>query len=282
MSRLRKHNAAQLPPREHIRPSSLYAPSYFKSRSLSRRALTSIERRSVRLRLSLSPAPPLDRVSNCARAHRTVIWGSVTQNEADVRLFIRAATAAASVGAGGDGKFAYTMKQSLSAVDERKVARWQNFIAPPRPPPWRNPRKGRDQILQRSGAIVQKPEGPNTYHLKIYRHLATVDERRRVERTIEAKAVDALLNNAAAKLFDRGRGDPSVEQLLLCSFVWGLRLHVRRPYDTMMVRSFNAKDRGGLNVIYGSVKPPLLASCDSVGVGVVSAPPGQNAPWFAN
>ena len=126
----------------------------------------------------------------------------MTQNAADVRLFIRATAAARSVGAGGDGKFAYTMKQSLSAVDER----------------------------------------------------------RRVERTIEAKAVDALLNNAAAKLFDRGRGDPSVEQLLLCSFVWGLRLHVRRPYDTMMVRSFNAKDRGGLNVIYGSVKPLLLAS----------------------
>ena len=26
------------------------------------------------------------------------------------------------------------------------------WIAPPRPPPWRNPRKGRDQILQRSVA----------------------------------------------------------------------------------------------------------------------------------
>ena len=34
-----------------------------------------------------------------------------------------------------------------------RVARWQNliasfpWIAPPRPPPWGNPRKGRDQIL---------------------------------------------------------------------------------------------------------------------------------------
>ena len=56
-----------------------------------------------------------DRVSYSARAHRTVIWGSVTQNDAaDVRLFARAA--AAGVGAEGDGKFAYTMKQSLSAV----------------------------------------------------------------------------------------------------------------------------------------------------------------------
>ena len=31
-----------------------------------------------------------------------------------------------------------------------------------------NPRKGRDQILQRSGAILQKPKGPNTYVLKIW------------------------------------------------------------------------------------------------------------------
>ena len=57
-----------------------------------------------------------DRVSYSARAHRTVIWGSVTQNDAaaaaDVRLFARAV--AAGVGAEGDGKFAYTMKQSLS------------------------------------------------------------------------------------------------------------------------------------------------------------------------
>ena len=52
-----------------------------------------------------------DRVSYSARAHRTVIWGSVTQNDAaDVRLFARAV--AAGVGAEGDGKFAYTMKQS--------------------------------------------------------------------------------------------------------------------------------------------------------------------------
>ena len=41
-------------------------------------------------------------------------------------------------------------------------------IDPPHSPPWLNPRKGRDQILQRSGAIVQKPEGPNTNHLKIW------------------------------------------------------------------------------------------------------------------
>ena len=41
------------------------------------------------------------------------------------------------------------------------------WIALPRPPPWRNPRKGRDQILQRRGALVQKPEGPITYDLKI-------------------------------------------------------------------------------------------------------------------
>ena len=34
-----------------------------------------------------------------------------------------------------------------------KVARWQNLI-PPRPPPWRNPRKGRDQILP-SGNLVK-------------------------------------------------------------------------------------------------------------------------------
>ena len=34
-----------------------------------------------------------------------------------------------------------------------RVARWPcSWIAPPRPPPWRNPRKGRDQILQRSVA----------------------------------------------------------------------------------------------------------------------------------
>ena len=32
----------------------------------------------------------------------------------------------------------------------------------------RNPRKGRDHILQRSGALVQKPEGPNTYNVKIW------------------------------------------------------------------------------------------------------------------
>ena len=35
-------------------------------------------------------------------------------------------------------------------------------FVPPHPPLWRNPWKGRDQILQ------QKPEGPNTYDLKIW------------------------------------------------------------------------------------------------------------------
>ena len=51
----------------------------------------------------------------------------------------------------------------LLGVSVVKVARWQNLIpsfpwrvegvgAPPRPPPWRNPRKERDQILQRSVA----------------------------------------------------------------------------------------------------------------------------------
>ena len=57
-----------------------------------------------------------------------------------------------------------------------KVARWQNLIPsfPWIAPVWRawgrNPRKRRDQIFaaQRSGAIVQKPEGPNTYDLKIW------------------------------------------------------------------------------------------------------------------
>ena len=35
-------------------------------------------------------------------------------------------------------------------------------------------RKGSNFAAQRSGAIVQKPEGPNTYDLKSdYRHLAT-------------------------------------------------------------------------------------------------------------
>ena len=44
----------------------------------------------------------------------------------------------------------------------RKVARWQNLIAS-RPPPWRNPRKGRDRILQRGVAQPSSPEGPNSY-----------------------------------------------------------------------------------------------------------------------
>ena len=37
-------------------------------------------------------------------------------------------------------------------------------------------RKGSNFAVQRSGAIVQKPEGPNTYHLKKsgYSHLATM------------------------------------------------------------------------------------------------------------
>ena len=33
-----------------------------------------------------------------------------------------------------------------------QVAKLDPWIAPPRPPPWRNQRKGRDQILQRSVA----------------------------------------------------------------------------------------------------------------------------------
>ena len=32
----------------------------------------------------------------------------------------------------------------------------------------RNPRKGRDLVLLRSGAIVQKPEGSTTNNLKIW------------------------------------------------------------------------------------------------------------------
>ena len=56
-----------------------------------------------------------------------------------------------------------------------KVARWQNlipsfpWIAPGRRAWGRNPRKGRkgsNFAAQRSGAIVQKPEGPNTYNSK--------------------------------------------------------------------------------------------------------------------
>ena len=48
------------------------------------------------------------------------------------------------------------------------------WIAPPLPP-----RKGRDQILQLSGAIVQKPEARRAKHigsknLAIYSHLATM------------------------------------------------------------------------------------------------------------
>ena len=50
------------------------------------------------------------------------------------------------------------------------VARWQNLIPSWILPGWRewgrNPRQGRDQILHCSGAIVQNPEGPNTYNLK--------------------------------------------------------------------------------------------------------------------
>ena len=51
-------------------------------------------------------------------------------------------------------------KGNFEMGEMQKVARWQNlipsfpWIAPPHPPPWRNPRKGRDQILQRS---VAKP-----------------------------------------------------------------------------------------------------------------------------
>ena len=36
-------------------------------------------------------------------------------------------------------------------------------FGPHAPPPWRNPRKERDKI-----SIVQKPEGPNAYSLKIW------------------------------------------------------------------------------------------------------------------
>lgn len=115
----------------------------------------------------------------------------MTQNAAaaDVRLFVRA-TAAAAAGAGGDGKFAYTMKQSLSAVSERRVER-------------------------------------------------------KNERATEAKAIDrdrrcnhamqpARLNNVALRLNCSIEvvADPSVEQLLLCSFakaVWGLQIR-RRPH----------------------------------------------------
>ena len=57
------------------------------------------------------------------------------------------------------------------AAARAKVARWQNLI-PSFPldcarvdSGGRNPRKGRDQILQRSGAIVEKPKGPITYNL---------------------------------------------------------------------------------------------------------------------
>ena len=56
-------------------------------------------------------------------------------------------------------------------LDARKVARWQNvipsfpLIAPPRPPLWRNARKGRDQIL---------PSG--NPDLKAHDHVAVVEE----------------------------------------------------------------------------------------------------------
>ena len=74
--------------------------------------------------------------------------------------------AAASAAVGGRSVHSLT---SLSCM----VARWQNLIPSflwidPGWRAWRrNPRKGRDQILQRSGAIVQKPQGPITYDLKI-------------------------------------------------------------------------------------------------------------------
>ena len=46
------------------------------------------------------------------------------------------------------------------------------WIALPRPPPWRNPRKGRVQILLRSIAEPWsfKPKGPNTQNQQIWLH----------------------------------------------------------------------------------------------------------------
>ena len=86
-------------------------------------------------------------------------------------------------GGAGCGQFGHTSPSpSSSFFFILSVARWQNlipsfpWIAPGwrawgRNPPWRNPRKGRDQILQRTIAeplSFFKPEGTNTYNLKIW------------------------------------------------------------------------------------------------------------------
>ena len=49
-----------------------------------------------------------------------------------------------------------------------KVTRWQNLRPPPQP--WRNPTKGRDQILQHSGAIVLQAQSDK--HSTILKNLA--------------------------------------------------------------------------------------------------------------
>ena len=46
-----------------------------------------------------------------------------------------------------------------------KVARWQNCAPTPSTLAQSKERKGSDFAAQRSGAIVQKPERPNTYDL---------------------------------------------------------------------------------------------------------------------
>ena len=45
-----------------------------------------------------------------------------------------------------------------------KVARW-----PPRPPPWRNPRKGRDLIFQRS--VAERSNSPDAQRAKHIRSI---------------------------------------------------------------------------------------------------------------
>ena len=52
------------------------------------------------------------------------------------------------------GDFVYAKKRLMICVArwQNLMARWQNLDCAPRPPPWRNPRIGRDQILQRSVA----------------------------------------------------------------------------------------------------------------------------------
>ena len=77
----------------------------------------------------------------------------------------------------------HTFVPSLALCDIGKVARWQNLIPsfPWIAPGWRawgrNPRKGRDQILQRSGAepYSRSPKGQTDTILKSgYSHLATM------------------------------------------------------------------------------------------------------------